>query len=206
MLKRIRSVIAVVSACIFVTGIAAYAQTQAPRPKAGNQARVQQKARQASPRQADAQRLRERIGARMGSLNAMLMPPSPEWVQKLAVRLGLTDQQKQQIRQLYVTFQNAVKPIRQQKIEATRAFMTAFRNPNVTKAELERLSEPILRADRAILDAEFDFWLSFRSVLNAQQQAQLQTLMMQKAGKQMGDAQRTDPAKRSKGDRELPAK
>lgn len=204
MYKRTRRVVALVSVCVFVTGIAAYAQAQAPRQKAADRASVQQKAGQAAPRQVDAQRLRDRVGARMGnSLNSMLMPPSPEWVQKLAVRLGLTDQQKQQIRQLYVSFQSAVKPIRQQKIEATRAFMTAFRNPNVSKAELERLSEPILRADRAILDAEFDFWLGFRAVLNAQQQAQLHSFMMEKAGKQLGDVQRSD---RPKGNRALPAK
>ena len=68
---------------------------------------------------------------------------------------------------------------------ALKAFMTAFKDPNVTKSDLERLSEPVLQAEKSILDAEFDFWLALRGILNPQQQAQLQSYMMDMAGKDL---------------------
>jgi Spy/CpxP family protein refolding chaperone len=203
MFSRLRKVIAAVAACIVITGIAAYAQNQAPKPqRAGAAAKpaVRQDAQKAGPQALEAERLRNRARVQLGSLQGMLMPPRPEMIQKLAERLGLTDQQKEQIKQLYTVFENTVKPIRQQKIEALKAFMTAFRNPNVTKAELENLSEPILQADRAILDAEFDFWLAFRPILNPQQQAQLQSFIMRQTGQDAGNKPRV------KGTPAVPAK
>lgn len=189
MFRKCRSVVAVVVACIFITGIAAYAQTvqrsKSQDPAARQQA-IQQKMQQRQDAMAAPEgRFQKQARARMGSLQGLLLPPDPQVIQRLAVRLGLSEEQKAQIKQLYVQFVNTTKPIREQRMAALKAFMTAFKDPNVTKSDLERLSEPVLLAEKSILDAEFDFWLGLRGILNTQQQAQIQSYMMNMAGKDL---------------------
>lgn len=181
MFTRIRKTIAVGVACLFVTGVAAYAQTQQPaakRDQAAKRAAVQRQAQNRAGQQAQVQGVSQnRIRARQGSLQAILAPPNPALVARLAQHLGLTDEQKTQIRQLYATFAQTARPIRERRMAALKEFTTAFKDPAVTKADLERLAEPILQADRAILDAEFDFWLAFRGILTPAQQTQIQSML-----------------------------
>ncbi|GEM_PF-1870849 len=214
MFKKCRKVVAAAVACVFVMGIAAYAQTQAPAKRqlsAQQRQMLQQKMqerKQAQPGQsvgAATGQARERVRARMRSLQALLAPPRPHVVQRLANELGLTDQQKQQIKQLYVQFANTTKPIRERKMAAVKEFMTAFRNPAVTKGELQRLAEPVLQADRAILDAEFDFWMAFRGILRPEQQAQFESLMMRQGGMELRTAQPGQVGKRPAATTERPA-
>lgn len=188
MFKKCRRVVAVAVVCIFVTGIAAYAQTvqRSKNQDPARQQAMQQKMKQRQDAAAAPEgRFQKPIQARFGSLQALLSPPPPQVLQRLADRLGLSEEQKAQIKQLYVQFHETTKPIREQRMAALKAFMTAFRDPNVTKGDLESLSEPVLQAEKAILDAEFDFWLALRGTLNPQQQAQLESYMMNMAGRDL---------------------
>jgi hypothetical protein len=206
MFRKCRKVVAVTVACVFITGIAAYAQTvqraKGQSPPARQQAMQQRQDATAAPEG----RFQKQAQARMGSLQALLAPPDPALVQRLAERLGLSDQQKEQIKQLYVQFISTVRPIREQRRAALKEFMTAFKNPSVTKTELQSLSEPILEADKAILDAEFDFWLAFRPILNVQQQAQMQQFMLQKADQEFGDVRGGGHAPRTRENPAVPGK
>ncbi len=202
MFRKCRKVVAVAVACVFITGIAAYAQTT-QRTKNQDPARQQATQQKMKQRQdavaAPEGRLQKQVRARFGSLQALLSPPPPEALQKLAARLGLSEDQKAQIKQLYVQFVGVTKPIREQRMADLKAFMTAFKDPKVTEADLQRLSEPILHADKAILDAEFGFWLGLRGILNPQQQAQLQSFMMGLANKGLEPRQGGERAPRTKG-------
>lgn len=200
MFRKCRRVVAAAVACVLITGIAAYAQV-AQKPRNQNPARqqaIQQRMQQRQgPAGAPEGRFRkQQQPPMMGNLQGMLLPPSPQVIEKLAVRLGLSDAQKQQIKQLYAGYADTTKTIREKRMANLKAFMTAFKDPKVSKADLERLSEPILQADKAILDAEFDFWLGLRGTLNVQQQSQLQSFMLERQG--MGQ-QPQPPAPRTRG-------
>ncbi len=199
MSKRFTEAIAAGILVVFMAGTSVYAQDEKPvkrdlaQKRAGMQQKLQDRRPGAPDRQPGARdKVRDRIHARMGSLTAMFMPISPEVAARLAVRHGLSDQQKQTVKQLYQQFGAKVKPIRERRQSDLKALMVAFRNPNATKEELQRLSEPVLQADRAILDAEFDFWVAFRDVLTPEQQARISSLMAKRAerfpapGKQQG--------------------
>lgn len=203
MFKMCRIATAVVVG-VFVVGIAAHAQVQpvrerpavAARQQAGMQ-RMQQAQKLGQQSEAQAARWRQHPGLQV-SLRGVIALPNPRVLQRVATALGLTEEQKEQIKQLYKQFAETTKPYREQRIEAAKAFVTAFRDPNVGKAELEALVEPVLQAERAIISAQLDFWVSLRGVLTPEQQTNLPA-MIQRAGQEMRNrpvpgAQRPDKA------------
>jgi len=183
MFKKNKKTLAASVACIFILGLAAYAQTQAgvrrpnKRPGVTKQQMIQRRDGQLRE---TAQR-RPRYGLAFLNLQRFLRPPSPMQMRRLAAAVGLTEEQKEQIKQLYRQFLEASRPIMEQRGAAVREFLAAWQSPSVSKGQLQSLSQPILQADRDILDAEFDFWLGLREILNAEQQTKFGQYMEMRA-------------------------
>lgn len=192
MFKRGKVAVAAVAASVFLFGIAAQAQVRPARERPNITTRQQavkermQRARK-SGQQSEAQALRvKQRAAVQGNLRGLIALPNPRVMQRAATALALTDEQKEQIKQLYKQFAETTKPVRKQRIEALKAFATAFRDPKVGRAELDALAEPVLQAERAIIGAQLDFWISLRGVLTPDQQAKLQAIV-HRAGQAMRD-------------------
>jgi len=118
-------------------------------------------------------------------LERYLMPPSRAELEKLAVAIGLTEEQKQRIRELYQQFFTKVKPLYDQKAAATKEVLDILQSPSPNKGALTAAGNKVNHAVSAILDAEFDFWLDFRAILNTQQQAAFIQFMQQKVTREM---------------------
>lgn len=117
----------------------------------------------------------------LASLQRILLPPNRRELQQLSVILGLTEEQKQQIKNLYQQFINTVRPICQQRGPAIRNVLSVLGQPSPSRGALQSAANQVLQADKAILDAEFDFWVAFKNVLNVQQQQALGQALQQRA-------------------------
>ncbi|HUV05589.1 MAG TPA: hypothetical protein VMX94_10835 [Armatimonadota bacterium] len=165
MLTRTKKALAASLAVIVLIGLAAYAQT-AQQPRVNRQA-----------------------GARQGMAGLgmhpqrFLLPPNKTQMARLAELLGLTEEQKQKIGELDVQFRSTVKPILEQRSAAVKELFQALQAPSPNKGALESAANKVEQADRAILSAEFDFWIGFKQVLTAQQQEALTKFMQEKMEK-----------------------
>ena len=101
------------------------------------------------------------------------MPPGPKEMIRLANLLGLTEEQKQSIKPLYVQFRDTVKPILDQRATAVKEFYNNLQNASPAKDALMASVARIQQLDQQIISAELDFWLGFRQILNNQQQQSL---------------------------------
>ena len=186
---RSKRVLAASLALILVIGLAAYAQTARPRPKPvapGEDASKQDISVMGNLPVLDIGDRREHF-YRFVHLQRFLLPPNRREMARLAVLLGLTEEQKQRIRELYQQFRDTVKPILEQRGAATKELFGVLQGPSPNKVALESAANKVEQADRAILSAEFDFWLAFREALNAQQQQAFTQFMMQKTERGLGD-------------------
>ena len=180
---RSRKALAASLAVILMIGLAAYAQVVQPTRKpatCGRGAAGQGFADQKDSLLFDTADRREHF-YRFVHLQRFLLPPNKREMERLAVLLGLTEEQKQGIRELYVQFRDTVKPILEQRGAATRELFGVLQGPSPSKGALESAANKVEQADRAILSAEFDFWLAFREVLNTQQQQALGQFIKQKS-------------------------
>ena len=186
---RSRKALAASLAVILMIGLAAYAQVVQPtrKPATGGQGTAGQGfADQKDSPLFDTADRREHF-YRFVHLQRFLLPPNKREMERLAVLLGLTEEQKQGIRELYVQFRDTVKPILEQRGAATKELFGVLQGPSPNKVALESAANKVEQADRAILSAEFDFWLAFREALNAQQQQAFTQFMMQKTERGLGD-------------------
>ena len=183
MFKRSRKAVAASLALMFLVGLAAYAQTQPRLRRVPKQTPAV--AGQVQPSGIDPATKREYF-FRVISLQRLLAPPNRRELERLVVMLGLTEEQKQQIKELYKQFFAKVSPISQERGAAVRELLTILQQPAPSKGALQAVANKVEQADRAILDAEFDFWLAFKSILNPQQQAQVSGYIQQKALQEMG--------------------
>ncbi len=120
------------------------------------------------------------------SLQRLLLPLGPRELQRIAIALGLTEEQKQQIKALYEQFRNTLKSVGPERGAAVKGVLTVLQEPSPSKGQLQSAANKVAQADAAILDAEFDFWLALKGILNPQQQAQLNTYIQQQAQRGLG--------------------
>lgn len=181
MLTRSRKALAASLALVFLAGVAVYAQMQptarrTPKQRPG----IAGQRMQISPEQ------RRQHMLMFASLQRLLLPPGPGQLHKFAIALGLTEEQKQQIKALYEQFQNTLKSVGPDRGAAVKGVLTVLQGPSPSKGQLQSAANKVEQADGAILDAEFDFWLALKGILNPQQQAQLNTYMQQQAQRGFG--------------------
>ena len=116
---------------------------------------------------------------RMASLQRILMPPGLGELQKLGIALSLTDAQKEQVKALYKQFRETIKPVCQERGTAVQEVLTALSQPSPSKGDLQSAANPVFQADKTIVDAEFDFWIAFKGILNTPQQQQATSQFLQ---------------------------
>lgn len=182
-MRKTCGLLAFLLAAILVLGLTAQAQV-APRP--------------AKPRPAPADRPTNPEITGLGDLRLLdtadkrewffqnvcirrfLMPPNKRELAQMVTLLGLTDPQKQQIRQLYAAFVGTVRPILQQRAAATKELFAALQSQTPSKEALNAAYDKTEQADKSIVNAEFDFWIALRQILSPQQQQQMMQFMQQK--------------------------
>ena len=188
MFTRTRKALAVSVALIFVTGLAVYAQTQ-PKPRtpkqrpaiAGQQQAGQQQRPNITPEQ------KRELALRFVSLQRLLRPPTPQEMQRMAMMLSLTEEQKQSIKALYEQFVAKTKPAGEARGAAVKEVLNALQSPVPSKGDLQSSANKVEQADRTVLDAEFDFWIGFKGIMSSQQQqTQINTYMQQRAAQEFG--------------------
>lgn len=184
---RSRKALVASLAVILMIGLAAYAQVVQPtrKPATGGRGAAGQGFANQKDVLFDTADRREHF-YRFVHLQSFLLPPNKREMERLAVLLGLTEEQKQGIRKLYVQFRDTVKPILEQRGAATKELFGVLQEPSPNKGALESAANKVEQADRAILSAEFDFWLAFREALNAQQQQAFTQFMKQKTEIELG--------------------
>lgn len=185
MLKQSRKAVAVGLVLVLVIGLAAYAQTR-PAPKG-----PREKPAGRMPLDAELEAIKgfpilDDIGRpdgfyRLVCLQRHLLPPAKRELARLITLLGLTDQQKEQLRQLYIQFRDKVKPVLDQRAGATKEVFTLLQSQSPSKEALHAAAARVSQCDTQILNAEFDFWLAFRTILNPQQQQALSQFIQQKS-------------------------
>ena len=129
----------------------------------------------------------------MASLVRILMPPRPEQLAKIGIGMNVTDQQKADIKNLYQTFNAAVKVVGPTRGEALKGVLTLIQQPTPNKADLQAGAGKVLDADKAILDAEFDFWIGLKGILGAQGSTAVDTFMKNRAMGEMAGGRHGGP-------------
>lgn len=174
-------VYACVLALIFVLGLAAQAQVApgAMKPRVGDRAARPELAGLGDLSLLDT-RDRKEWFFRNVCVRRFLMPPARGEVAQMVTLLGLTDPQKQQIRELYASFVATVRPILEQRAAATKELFAVLQSQTPSKDALNAAYDKIEQADKAIVNAEFDFWIALRQILNPQQQQQMMQFMQRK--------------------------
>ena len=155
--------IALLLTVLLVVAVAAYAQ--APRQKGQKAQALAANGNQAQAMTPDQRRAH---AAALASLTRILMPPGPKEFMRFATALNLTEEQKQQVKALYQTFGNALKAVGPGRGEALKGVLTLLQQPSPNKADLQAGAAKVLDGDKAILDAEFDFWIGLKGILGAQ--------------------------------------
>jgi len=122
---------------------------------------------------------------KMVDLKRHLMPPGPKEMLRLANLLGLTEEQKQSIKPLYAQFRNTVKPILDQRALAAKEFYAILQGPSPSKDALLAAVAKVQQFDQQIINAELDFWLGLRQILNTQQQQSLTQFLQQRLQMEM---------------------
>ena len=172
---KVTKVIALLLIVLLVVAVAACAQ--APRQKgqkAQGMAAGDQQAAGMTPDQ------RRAHMAAMASLVRILFPPRPEQLARIGMGMTLTDDQKAQIKALYETFGAAVKAVAPTRGEALKGVVTLIQQPSPNKADLQAGAAKVLDGDKAILDAEFDFWIGLKGILGAQGSAAVSSFLQNK--------------------------
>lgn len=203
MFKKFRKTIAVSIALTLALGLTAYAQLQqGPRGQkqkagiAGQQRVLNQRQGMASRQNQGGAGIQGLGGLGLGSkqmncfafasLQRILFPPNLRELRNLELILGLTDTQKEQVKTLYKQFIDTAKPVCQERGTAVQGVLTALSQPSPSKGSLQSAANQVFQADKTIVDAEFDFWLGLKSILNPQQQQSMTQFMQQKALGQLG--------------------
>lgn len=118
------------------------------------------------------------------NLQRILMPPGLRDFEKMGTAMGLTDDQKAKIKDLYKTFMTALKQVGPDRGANVKAVLQGVQ-ANASKGDLQAMATKVGQADQAILSAEFDFWAGLKGILNTQQQAQAQSFVTQRAEREM---------------------
>jgi len=181
MYRRTRQILAVALVIVLMVAVVAYAQNRPgrvrpPKPDSGFDV-------QHVPWLEPGDR-QERF-YRFVNLQRFLLPPSGRELQRLAVMLGLTEDQKARIKELFQQFIGVVKPPLDQRGAAVKEVLQGIQSPTPDKNALKSAASRVMASDEAILDAEFDFWIGFRSVLNTQQQGQVSQFLQQRTMKEL---------------------
>lgn len=181
----VRKIVAAALVLVLLIALAAYAQNQQPA-KPSRQKLVVGGA--AGPQGLAARMPMDKTFAlyRNVYLVRYLLPPGRAELERLAVVIGLTEEQKQKILDLCRQFYSKAKPLFEQKAAGTKEVLDLLQSPSPNKGALNAAANKVSQAENAILDAEFDFWLAFRSILNAQQQQGFAQFMQQKAQREIG--------------------
>ena len=183
MFKKFRKALAVSIALTLVIGLAVFAQPQqrqkGQKQKAGIAGQQNQGAGTQGFGGGQNQGNKQQHFLRMASLQRILMPPGLGELQKLGIALSLTDAQKEQVKALYKQFRETIKPTCQERGPAVQAVLTALSQPSPSKGDLQSAANPVFQADKTIVDAEFDFWIAFKGILNTPQQQQATSQFLQ---------------------------
>ena len=183
-LMKTSKLIALLLVVLLVIAVVAYAQAP-QRPKG-------QRAALGAANQADMMTPEQRRAhaAAMAPLQRILMPPNPKEFMRFGIALNLTEEQKAQVKALYQTFGNTLKTIGPPRGEALKGVLNGLQQPTPNKGDLQAGAAKVLDADKAIIDAEFDFWIGLKGILNAQQQTAAQTYLQNKAMGELGGGPR----------------
>jgi len=172
---RTIKLIAVLLIVLLVVAAAAYAQGPGKKAqKAQGMAAGDPTAQMMTPEQ------RRAHAAAMVSLTRILMPPPPREFIRFSQALNLTEEQKQQVKALYETFHNALKASAPGRAQALRGVVDLLKQPAPVKSDLQAGAANVLDTDKVIADAEFDFWIGLKGILNAQQQTAAQSYLQQR--------------------------
>lgn len=193
MLKKSTLTIVVAVALVLVLGIAACAQLHPTGPRVHRNKAVGPNAQQqAQGGTADLAAAwagaRDHVGA-FASLERILVPPSRRELQQMAMVLNPTDEQKAQIKALYKALIDVVKANAPQKQESIKAIVAGLSQASPVKSDLETSAAKVAQSDQAIVNAELDFWIGLKGILNPQQQAQVQTMFQQRVLHEMNPRQ-----------------
>jgi Spy/CpxP family protein refolding chaperone len=180
-------------ALILVLGIAACAQLHPTAPRVPKNKAVGPNAQQQTQGgladlAAGWAGARDHPGA-FASLERILLPPSRRELQQMAMVLNPTDEQKAQIRALYKALVDVVKANAPQKQESIKAIVAGLSQASPGKSDLEASAAKVAQSDQAIINAELDFWIGLKGILNPQQQSQVQTMFQQRVLHEMNPRQ-----------------
>ena len=178
---KAKRILVVAIVLILVVSLAAYAQAPQKPNHTGRQAGM---AGQQRPNITPEQK--REMALRFVSLQRLLRPPTPQEMKKMVMMLSLTEEQKQSIKTLYEQFVAKTKPAGEARGAAVKEVLNALQSPVPSKGDLQSSAAKVEQADRAVLDAEFDFWIGFKGIMNTQQQTQLNTYMQQRAAQEFG--------------------
>jgi Spy/CpxP family protein refolding chaperone len=193
MITKSTKTLIVASVLVVTMAVSAFAQapgTQKRGQRAGKRAQSTAGQRVAGAGSQD------RAGA-FANLQRILMPPSRKDLEKMNLALGLTDDQKAKVNDLYTRFYTAVRAVAPDRAAAVKQVMSALQGTSSNKGELQSAASKVQQADSSIMNAEFDFWIGLKGILNTQQQGQLNTYMLERAQKEF--APKTAPSEGTSG-------
>jgi Spy/CpxP family protein refolding chaperone len=187
-LMRTTRLIALLLVVLLVIAVAAYAQApMKPKGQKALAAAGDQTAAAMTPEQ------RKAHAAALASLTRVLMPPGPREFAQFATALNLTDEQKEAIKALYQTFGEAVKATAPGRAEALKGVVATLKQPSPNKSDLQAGAVKVFDADKIISDAEFDFWIGLKGILNAQQQNAAASFMQNRVMGELEGGRRGGP-------------
>jgi len=181
--------IALLLIVLLVVSAAGYAQEAA---KAKGQ-KAQALAANGNQAQAMTPDQRRAHAAAMASLTRVLLPPGPKEFMRFATALNLTEEQKQQVKALYEAFGNALKASAPPRAEALKGVLDTLKQPSPNKSDLQAGAVKVFDADKIISDAEFDFWIGLKGILNAQQQNAAASFMQNRVMGELEGGRRGGP-------------
>jgi hypothetical protein len=184
MFMKSKKVLAASIGLTLALGLAVSAQVQQQAQKCTRQQCIRQQSAKNGAKGANRAQMRRRF-VKEANLQRILLPPNARELQVMTA-LSLTEDQKARVKELYRQFGEQIRPVREKRMQSAREVLDALRSQSPSKGVLQSAADPYQDADRKVLEAEFAFWLTFKKILNPQQQQQMDQMMQHRIQGSLG--------------------
>lgn len=128
-------------------------------------------------------------GAMMTCPSMAIMPPQSGMIDRLAQVLGLTDEQKSNLKTIVAENQKTLEPLLKKASESTKAFAKSVITAEYDSENTKTLRDQAVEAESDIIAANLKTWEEIRAILTADQLTKYQQMigaMSQGPGQRFG--------------------
>ncbi|MHB1456222.1 MAG: hypothetical protein ACYC0V_04840 [Armatimonadota bacterium] len=184
MFKYIRMIILVLLTLVYAAGITVNAQMADNKIRSQKKQRLVQQSKMNQKKKAIAINQMRRSGARLMSVEGILLPPAKARIMQISRRISLDAKQQARLIALSNKFYATMKPVLVERAKTMQVIRRNMISRKFNGGSLKSSAAKVRRLDAKILDAEINYWTDFNKTLTPQQQAKFNNMTRPMAGKQ----------------------